>query len=87
MVTITYLYLYPNLAKRVKKKVAEKSPSNRDKLLSTYATAQSYLGVEITLKAKALVVGEESLNSCSLAKFNKLIKELRRLYKIRSFGT
>jgi len=49
--------------------------------------AQSYLGVEITLKAKALVVGEESLNSCSLAKFNKLIKELRRLYKKRGFDT
>ena len=73
--------------KRVKSKVAEKSPSKRDKLLSTYATAQSYLGVEITLKAKALVVGEESLNSCSLAKFNKLIKELRRLYKKRGFDT
>ena len=77
--------------KKAKSKVAEKYPSNpvtrRYRLLSTYATAQSYLGVEITLKAKALVVGEESLNSCSLAKFNKLIKELRRLYKTRGFGT
>ena len=71
----------------MKNKVVEKSPSKRDKLFSTYAMAQSYLGVEITLKAKALVVGEESLNSCSLAKFNKLIKELRRLYKKRGFDT
>ena len=71
----------------MKSKVAEKYPSKRDKLFSTYAMAQYYLGVEITLKAKALVVGEESLNSCSLAKFNKLIIELRRLYKKRGFDT
>ena len=49
--------------------------------------AQYYLGVATTLKAKALIVGEESLNSCSLAKFNKLIEELRRLYKKRGFDT
>ena len=71
----------------VKKKTVAKYPSKRRELIGKYATAQSYLGVDITLKAKALIVGDESLMDCSIAKLNTLLKELRILYKKRNIDS
>ena len=68
-------------------KTTVKYPSKRRELIGKYATAQSYLGVDITLKAKALIVGDESLDDCSIAKLNKLLKELRILYKKRNVSS
>jgi len=71
----------------VKKTTVAKYPSKRRELIGKYATAQSYLGVDITLKAKALIVGDESLMDCSIAKLNILLRELRILYKKRNVGS
>jgi hypothetical protein len=71
----------------VKKTTVAKYPSKRRELIGKYATAQSYLGVDITLKAKALIVGDESLMDCSIAKLNILLRELRILYKKRSIDS
>ena len=71
----------------VKKKTVAKYPSKRRELIGKYATAQSYLGVDITLKAKALIIGNESLMDCSIAKLNTLLKELRILYKKRNIDS
>jgi len=69
------------------KKTTAKYPSKRRELIGKYATAQSYLGVDITLKAKALVMGDESLDKCSIAKLNTLLRELRILYKKRNIDS
>jgi hypothetical protein len=71
----------------VKKKTVAKYPSKRRELIGKYATAQSYLGVDITLKAKAIIIGDESLDDCSIHKLNKLLIELRRLYKKRGIDS
>ena len=70
-----------------RKKTTAKYLSKRRELIGKYATAQSYLGVEITLKAKALIIGNESLMDCSIAKLNTLLKELRILYKKRNIDS
>ena len=53
-----------------RKKTTAKYLSKRRELIGKYATAQSYLGVDITLKAKALIIGNESLMDCRIAKLN-----------------
>ena len=70
-----------------RKKTTAKYLSRRRELIGKYATAQSYLGVDITLKAKALIIGDESLMDCSIAKLNTLLKELRILYKKRNIDS
>lgn len=70
-----------------RKKTTAKYLSKRRELIGKYATAQSYLGVDITLKAKALIIGNESLMDCSIAKLNTLLKELRILYKKRNIDS
>lgn len=70
-----------------RKKTTAKYLSKRRELIGKYATAQSYLGVDITLKAKALIIGDESLMDCSIAKLNTLLKELRILYKKRNIDS
>ena len=70
-----------------RKKTTARYLSKRRELIGKYATAQSYLGVDITLKAKALIIGNESLMDCSIAKLNTLLKELRILYKKRNIDS
>jgi len=70
-----------------RKKTTAKYLSRRRELIGKYATAQSYLGVDITLKAKALIIGDESLMDCSIAKLNTLLKELRILFKKRNIDS
>ena len=70
-----------------RKKTTARYLSKRRELIGKYATAQSYLGVDITLKAKALIIGDESLMDCSIAKLNTLLKELRILYKKRNIDS
>ena len=70
-----------------RKKTTAQYLSKRRELIGKYATAQSYLGVDITLKAKALIIGDESLMDCSIAKLNTLLKELRILFKKRNIDS
>ena len=70
-----------------RKKTTAQYLSKRRELIGKYATAQSYLGVDITLKAKALIIGDESLMDCSIAKLNTLLKELRILYNKRNIDS
>ena len=57
------------------------SPPNKKDLINTFALAQYYLGVGITLKVKEKYVGRKSIVDCTSNELGTILHELRRTYE------
>jgi len=59
----------------------EKQEKRRYELYSQFALAQCHMGVKTTLDTKDKIVGCTTLANCSIEDFEKLIRELRKMFR------
>ena len=75
-------------AQKIRTIVSRSNERDKWDLISTYAIAQSELGVDMTYELKRKIVGTMMLEDAPIIKLERLLKRLRREYvKLRKIST